>query len=214
MKIAIVYIYPALDARRYQSMARRFVQNYMKFPPGASPHEITIMVNAGDSGHLKIYDRTFRPLTCKFVMHTNFGKDIGAFQSAAESLKEFDLMVCLGAPTRPRSAGWLDYIARIYESNGPGLYGAWGFHQPRPHIRTTAFWLPPKLFTSYPHRVSNEIRYEFEHGTGSIRAHAASLGMDSFMVTLRGCFPISDWHHAANEDCLFLDQHTDRIAYK
>jgi hypothetical protein len=214
VKIAVVYVYPALDARRYQGLARRFVDSYTKFPPGATNHTVHVIVNAGDPGRIKIYERIFRPLSCQFTMHSNIGKDIGAFQLAAESLKDFDLMICLGAPVHCRVAGWLDYLVRIYESNGPGLYGAWGFHQPRPHIRTTAFWLPPALLSSYPHRVTNELRYEFEHGTGSIRAHAASFGLDSFMVTLKGCFTIADWHHVANEDCLFLDQHTQRIGYK
>lgn len=210
MKVTIAYIYPAMDARTYRPMARRFVDNYMRHPPGECDHHISVLVNGGMPSMQRNYEMLFKPLPCDFFYHNNVGKDVGAYQAAAHHIKS-DLMVCLGSPVRPRRAGWLDVIVRAYEQNGPGLYGNWAFHEPRDHIRTTAFWLPPQLLTSYPFQIVNENRYEFEHGTQSIRAYTESLGLNCLQVTWAGCFSKKDWHHVPADHCLFLDQHTDRI---
>jgi hypothetical protein len=159
------------------------------------------------------YARIFSPLTCNFMMHDNRGKDIGAFQEAAHKIP-CDLMVFLGAPIHARQAGWLDRIVNVYEQNGPGLYGPWGFHQPMVHLRTTAFWCAPELLNSYPFVVHNDSRYEFEHGQRSIVNHVTSLGLPVYQVTWDGCYPLEHWHHVPNEQCLLLDQFCDRIGYK
>ena len=95
-------------------------------------------------------------------------KDIGAYQRAASEI-ESDLMLCLGTPVYFRQAGWLDWIVRAYEQNGPGLYGCWGFHEPNPRIANHSLlaaaaccWPPIRPF------VSDGWRYEFEHGHHSI----------------------------------------------
>jgi hypothetical protein len=142
--------------------------------------------------------------------HNNVGQDIGAFQAFSE-VADCDLLVCLGAPVHFRRAGWLDRIVQAYEDNGPGLYGAWAFHQPMSHVRTTAFWCPPELLKSYPYQVINESRYEFEHGHRSIHQYTKSIGLNTYMVTWNGCWEEKDWHHVTLDECLLLDQHTDRI---
>jgi len=211
MKVALVYIYPETQSHIYVPAARRFVESYMKFPPGAQDHEVHVIVNYGQPGNPN-YARLFNPLSCTFRTHDNRGKDIGAFQKAAQEIP-CDLMVFLGASVHFRRGGWLDRIVNVYEQNGPGFYGCWGFHQPAVHIRTTAFWCAPELLNSYPYVVHNDSRYEFEHGQRSIVNHVANLGLQNYMVTWQGCYPIESWGHVPNEDCLMLDQHSDRIGY-
>ena len=212
MKIALVYVYPDMLSHVYRPLARRFVDSYMRHPPGDSDHDIHVIVNHGKSGD-PAYPRLFSPLIPNFIMHNNDGKDIGAFQKASAMIK-CDLMVFLGAPIHFRQGGWLDRIAMVYEENGPNFYGCWGFHNPAVHIRTTAFWCSPELFNSYPYTVHNDSRYEFEHGHRSIVKHVANVGSSAMMVTWSGCYPVEQWHHVENKDCLMLDQHTDGLGYK
>lgn len=211
MNVSVVYVHPAVEPLAYRPLAKRFVDTYMQYPPGAHDHRISVVVNGGAPSHQKNYERLMSPLPCSFLYHTNIGKDIGAFQKAAAEIK-CDLMICLGAPVYFRRAGWLDRIVQAYEDHGPALYGAWGFHNPATHIRTTAFWMPPELLNSYPYVVTNDARYEFEHGTRSITSHVAALGLECYMVTWDGCYPRKDWHHVELERCMFRDQHTDRNA--
>ena len=211
MKVALVYVYPDLSVRTYMPLARRFVTSYMAHPPGATDHELHVVVNNGRPSNQE-YKRVFSPLVPEFMLHNNTGRDIGAYQVAARSIKA-DLMVFLGSPIHFRQGGWLDRIVSVYEEYGPAIYGCWAFHQPAIHIRTTAFWCPPELLNSYPFVVTNDSRYNFEHGPDSILAHVTKLGFQAYMVTWSGCYPVSEFHHVENEDCLMLDQHSDRIGY-
>jgi hypothetical protein len=208
MKVVVAYVYPDLKANIYHPMARRFVESYMSNPPGTHDHEIHVLVTLGRAGN-PAYARRMSPLTCSFMMHNNDGKDIGAFQQAAEQI-ECDLLVCLGAPIHFHKPGWLDRIINVYEQNGPGLYGCWGFHQPREHLRTTAFWTSPEIIKAYPYSVHNDSRYEFEHGAKSFHNIVKAMGIDSYMVTWDGCYPPDAWHHVTRDQCLLLDQHCDR----
>lgn len=210
MTTAIIYVFPIPNQQIYEPLARRFCSSYMRFPPGERDHTIHVYANGAplnDNGK-----RLFSPLPCEFHSHTNHGKDIGAFQKAAEEIP-CDLLVCLGANIHFRRAGWLDRIIQVYEQNGPALYGCWAFHQPKPHIRTTAFWLPPEILDSYPDYVGNDQRYEFEFGDKSMVAHTKRIGFESYMVTWNGVYAQSEWQHVPNEDCLMLDQHAERIGY-
>jgi len=213
MRVAVVYCYPDMDHETYGRLARRFVDSYLKYPPGAEDHELYVVVNNGHPSLVPNYRRVFNPIVPNFLMHDNTGKDIGAYQKAAENIPA-DLMVFLGAPIHFRQSGWLDRIIRVYEENGPALYGGWAFHQPTPHIRTTAFWCPPEILNSYPYHVTNGSRYEFEHGQRSIVNHATEMGLYSYMVTWDGCYPIESWHHVENHNCLMLDQFCDRIGFQ
>ncbi len=212
MNVALCYVFPVFNTQVYEPLAWRFCRSYMDFPPGLGEHSIHVYANGAQISEAQ--RRIFRHLPCEFHWHDNRGKDIGAFQSAADQVP-CDLLVCLGSHTHFRQAGWLDRIVQVYEQNGPALYGCWGFHQPTIHIRTTAFWLPPELLKSYPNYITDDARYEFEHGhVGSIVKHVEASGFPNLMVTWKGVYPVADWHHVPNEDCLLLDQHCDRIGYK
>lgn len=211
MNIAIVYVFPQLDFGRYSPLARRFADSYMANPPGVTDHQLYVIANGTPpSPGLKAM---FHPLPVKWLNHNNYGKDIGAFQMASTTV-DCDLLVCFGAHIFFWKPGWLDTMARAYRDFGPSLYGAWGFHQPATHIRTTAFWLPPALLNSYPTQINNDWRYEFEHGQQSIVAHAKKVGFDPMMVTQRGVYGVNEWHHVERDDCLFFDQHCESIGYR
>lgn len=211
MTVAVVYVHPRINHRLYIAAAKKFVASYQAHPPGATPHDVVVVVN-GDQPN-KSDERTFSPLPVKFLSHDNGGKDIGAFQLAARSLPH-DLLVFVGSNVHFRVGGWLDIMVRSFEKFGPGVYGPYAFHQPDIHIRTTCFWIPRELFLLYPHYIHNESRYEFEHGRSSITRWCIENGFNAWMVTMRGAFPPQHWTHVENQDALILDQHSDRIGYK
>jgi len=212
VKVVVAYVYPMVNTGMYNLLAERFVRSYMDHPPGAHPHELYVVVNGGDprSPYLK---SIFSAITGSFLHHNNYGKDIGAYQKAAHEVP-CDLLVCLGSHVHFRRAGWLDRIVDAFQNNGPHLYGCWAFHQPKDHIRTTAFWCPPELLKSYPLAVGDGDRYEFEHGNKSIVHHVNGLGLGCYQVTWDGVYAPEGWHHVENDQCLMLDQHTDRLGYQ
>ena len=196
----------------YAPMARRFVDTYMENPPGAADHELHVCINGG----IPIGDwcrELFNPLAPNFFQHNNYGKDIGAYQVAADII-DCDLMVCLGAPVHFHKPGWLDRILMSYVENGPAVYSSWGFHQPRPHLRTTAFWLPPELLNAYPYRVGDRERYQFEHGGESITLWSQKQGFEPLQVTWRGVYPMASWHPVTRDESLMVDQHMSGERFK
>ncbi len=208
MNIALVYVHPTAAASVYVPLARRFVESYMENPPGEADHELYVSVNGG----VEFGDWTrhlFRPLVPQFLQHNNYGKDIGAYQAAADVI-ECDLMVCLGSPIHFHRAGWLDRIVMAYMENGPAVYSPWGFQHPRPHLRTTAFWCPPELLNSYPTRVSDRERYQFEHGDNSIALWSQKQGFEPIQVTWKGNYKMESWKPIPRHESLFIDQHMDR----
>lgn len=212
MNAAIIYIHPRPDMRKYIPAARRFAASYIQHPPGATQHDVYVVVN-GDI--VRKYDeKPFHPLPVKLITHDNFGKDIGAFQKCAREIKGYDLMVFCGAEVRFRRAGWLDLMMMAYEKKGPGIFGAFAFHQPALHIRTTCFWMPPELLNLYPYQIGNEHRYDFEHGANSIAKWTIDSGFNAWMVTWLGIYPPAEWRHVENHEAVVLDQHTARIGYQ
>jgi hypothetical protein len=206
MNVAVCYVYPSLNRAVYDAMARRFVSTYQEHPPGDHPHDLYVLLNG--LKHAGV-EKLFEPLPVRFLRHSNIGRDIGAYQMAASRL-DCDLMVCLGSPVHFHKDGWLDWLIASYQDCGPAVYGPWAFHEPLPHIRTTAFWLPRFLLNAFPHLVGDPQRYEFEHGKESLTLWAKSLGYSTFMVTWDGTFGMKDWHHVTRDKSLLLDQHSER----
>jgi hypothetical protein len=213
MKVCLTYILPQINAARvYEPLARRFAESYVRNPPGLEPHEITVISNGGPIQERQ--KRLFGPLPCRWMEHSNLAKDIGAFQLAAEKIA-CDLLICFGSHIHFWHAGWLDRIVEAFLDNGPALYGAWGFHQPADHIRTTAFWLPPELLRSYPSWIGDRQRYEFEHSpTNSITAHVRRLGFPTLEVGWTRVLDGPCWEVFDQNESLLRDQHTDRQGWK
>jgi hypothetical protein len=212
MKVAVCYVHPNLKPLVHVPAARRFVASYLEHPPGECDHDLWVLVNGRplEEGQQRI----FEPLAVQYFSHDNSGKDIGAFQQAAAQFEACDLMVCLGSFVNFHWTGWLDRLARVFLEHGPALYGCWGFPQPRVHIRTTAFWLPPALLASYPRTVVNGSRYEFEHGKTGILPWVSSLGLPAWQVTRREVLPREEWRPLKCGECLLLDQHTEKMGFQ
>lgn len=196
-----------VNAIKYGPAARLFADTYMAHPPGETDHDLIVVLNGGN-GVGPYQRKCFDPLPVTFVEHNNWGRDIGAFQMAADTIP-CDLLLCLGSHVHFHRAGWLDRIARAFEDNGPALYGAWAFHHPRPHVRTTALWLPPELLRSYPHQIGDKDRYGFEHGTDSITLWTQRMGFEPLMVSWNEVLPMPQWRHLSRDESLFLDQFMD-----
>ena len=207
MKVAICYVHPACNQDVYGPAARRFASTYIEHPPGNTDHDIWVCHN-GACGRGPYQDKLFDPLPVNWFEHTNWGKDIGAFQVAAETIP-CDLLVCFGSHIYFHRAGWLDRMIKALENNGPTIFGAWGFHVPRPHLRTTGFWLPPELMKAYPTQVSDGTRYEFEHGADSITLWCQKLGFEPMLVTWNGELKMADWRGVSRQESLFYDQWFD-----
>lgn len=221
MRVVLAYCYPQVlpkyydrtpKARRmdYDQMARRFAMSYVAHPTSVD-HDLYVVVNGGrESAQNK--EKFFSPLVPNFIYHNNNGKDIGAYMVVAHNIP-CDFLVCVGSPVRPHLDGWLDYIVRAVEDNGPGIYGAWGSKTPQIHLRTTFFCIQPTLLNDYPIEITDCNRYEFEHGRGSITKWCMSEGFSAMQVTKRGVFPPDQFHAVKPEDSLMLDQHCDNLGW-
>lgn len=207
MNIALCYVLPCLNQPKYGPAARLFADTYMSHPPGQTDHRLYVILN-GSTGVGPYQRSLFNPLPVEYLEHNNWGRDIGAFQMAADQL-DCDLLVCLGAHVHFNRAGWLDRMVSVFEDNGPAVYGAWGFQVPLPHLRTTAFWMPRDLLRLYPNVIGDNHRYGFEHGQDSISLWSQRMGFEPQMVTWQGCYGMADWHPIPNDQALCLDQHAD-----
>lgn len=210
MKIVLAYCYPNIGRPQYDGCARRFTEQYLKHPPGQTDHELHVMVNGPPITPEK--EKLFDPLVPTFHQHDNSGRDVGAHRLAAATIPA-DLMVFLGAPVWPGRTGWLDVIYEAFLNHGPALYGAFCFHAPAPHVRTTCYWAPPELLNSHSLPVDDGLRYEWEHGAKSITRHVMKLGYPVLQVTWKGVYDFASWTHVEEKDCLFFDQHTERNGY-
>jgi len=205
MTVSVIYCHPCLNVPKYAPAAQAFVRTYMTHPPGITDHELWVGL-CGAEKREPHHERLFSPLQPNYLPHNNWGKDIGLFQAAADRI-ECDLLVCFGAHVHFHRAGWLDRIVGAYLENGPSIYGAYGFHTPRPHIRTTAYWAPPELLRMYPYQIGTPQRYEYEHGSESITLWCKSKGFEPMMVTWRECLPMDRWRNIGCEEALVGDQH-------
>lgn len=212
MNIVIAYVFPSLLWTKYQPLADRFVLSYHKNPPGFAQHEVHVVVNGPPP---EVRTRAmFANMDPIFHTHDNTGKDLGAFKLVADTVP-CDLLICLGAHIHFPKPGWLDHLVESYLDHGPGYYGCWGFHEPSPHIRTTAFWAPPQFLSSYPVELNNSNRYRFEHGrNASMFWWARGQGFPVGQVSWRETRLFPHFDHVPENECLMFDQHTDRMGYK
>lgn len=210
MKISVIYCYPNIGNQHYDNCAKRFTSAYLRHPPGQIDHDLYVVVNGPEIN--KNQEGLFSPLVPNFIYHNNSGRDVGAHRMASRNVPA-DLMIFLGSPVWPARAGWLDMIYDAFINHGPALYGAFCFHQPAIHVRTTCYWSTPEIINSHTLPVDDGLRYEWEHGSRSITRHCIKLGFPVLQVTWRGVFRQDQWHHVEEKDVLFFDQHTERIGY-
>lgn len=201
MNAEIVYCYPTTAGPQWHDYAARFIQSYGAFPPLAH-HTTTIVLNGGrNSGD--IADLFHCLPGVKIIERDNSGYDIGAFQAASQDSKA-DMAVFFGASTFFRRPGWLNRMIVAFTGRGTALYGAMGNRGNQavrvwPHVRTTAFWLPPKLFNFYPNKVTRpEHRYQFEHGQDGLTQWVYHRGLKVWVVGFEGLYEWADWDAMPN----------------
>jgi len=188
ISVIIVYVH-VLKSQSFGELAARFVKTYLQNPPGY-PHRTVIACNGGmPSDAIK---SIYAPIpACEFMEHNNAGYDIGAYQRAS-ILYDCDLMVFFGSSTYFRRPDWLLRFVQAHQKHGPAIYGAMGNRgdiavRVYPHLRTTAFAMPPDLMNAYPHKVTKpEQRYAFEHGKDCLCDRLVKHLQIPFGVALRG----------------------------
>lgn len=213
-KINVVYIYPMIGSK-WDKYAERFSRLYREFRPTIE-HTLIVVSNGREPS--KRAKEIFANLPVTWYVHDNSGYDIGAFQVVAAKFPA-TLMVCLGASTYFRKAGWLERMVEGAEKYGLGVYGSMG-HQGHtayrvwPHVRTSAFWLDPVLLNEYPMRIRGTgQRYEFEHGRSSICEWAKAMGFEVRVIGFKGDWPLATcnampngYHKGDQSNCLTGDR--------
>lgn len=220
MNVVVVYVYPGNDARNYESYVMRFLESYHSYPAG-HPHQSVVVIP-------KHLHRT--ETLCLFSVmenlilleHDNSGWDIGAFQLAAQTFPQADLMLFFGTTTWIKGFGWLRRVVESFEKHGDALYGAMGNRGNTrigvyPHIRTTGFWVRPEHMNQYPVRILRpEQRYPFEHGKDSFTQFMFQSGKRAFVVSWTSEYEMENWdsipngyHRGDQTNMLFGDRHSD-----
>lgn len=201
MKVAIVYVYAPHAGPKADAYAMRFLKCYHDFPPGIEHSSVVVLNGTRDTSEITCM---FSPLkNCSFIEHDNSGYDIGAFQRAARDVP-CDLMVFFGASTYFKRQGWLLRMQSAFFKHGNAQYGAMGNRgntavKVWPHIRTTAFWMDPKLMNAYPARVvSPDQRHPFEHGQNCFTEWVKRQGLNSWVVTWTKELLWRDWDSDPN----------------
>lgn len=202
MNVSIVYIFPATAGEQHVQWALRFVKSYNENPP-AIDHQTIVVLNAAKiTSEIRCMFASLRNVT--FLERDGSAMDIGGYQEAARKFP-CDLMVFFGGSTYFKGAGWLLRMLQAFIKHGNALYGCMGNKgetYPRrvfPHLRTTAFWLPPDLMNRYPRRITrNDQRYGFEHGPDCLTSWIKGRGMKAWLVTWMGEYLEPDWDSVPN----------------
>jgi hypothetical protein len=201
MKIVVVYVYAVIAGQKYDDYAFRFLMHYQAFQPGIEHDSVVVLNGIRANSELTCLFSCLP--NCSFLEHDNSGYDIGAFQLAARKVP-CDLMVFFGASSYLRGGNWLKRMSQAYELHGNALYGAMGNRGDGgfnvfPHIRTTGFWLDPKLLNAYPMAVTQASeRYQFEHGRNCLTQWVGRQGLRSFVVSWHGEYLSNYWDAFAN----------------
>lgn len=193
----VVYVYPGDVIPESYGYALRFVRSYRSNPPGM-PHETVVVLNHTKLTPLLRFMFGFLQ-GVRFLEHDDSGWDIGAYQHAARENANSDLMVFFGTSAYLTHPGWLVTMVNAHTKYGPGIYGCMGNRGNvpigvYPHIRTTGFWIQPRLFNAYPVTVTTpEQRYPFEHGANCLTAWITRQRLPAMVVTTNGEYAWKDW---------------------
>ena len=195
MKFAIVYIY-APASQQCDRYAMRFLESYHASPAGLDHESVVVLNGVRQSSEITCFFSSLP--NCSFLEHDNSGYDIGGFQFAARTIP-CDVMVFFGASTYFTKPGWLIRMANSVNRHGNTQYGAMGNRGNRavgvwPHIRTTAFWMDPKLMNAYPTIVTRpEQRHPFEHGQDCFTEWVGKSGHQSRVISWTHDLLWADW---------------------
>lgn len=152
----------------------------------------------------------------EFFPRSNEGWDLGGFCELARSI-ETDFLVCLGQSVYFHRPGWVNRLIEAREKFGEGMYGIFSSNNVRPHLNTTAFAVDAKLLRSWPKAVTQDDRYQFEHGENSFWRRMQGLHRTVCLVTWDGEWAPRFWRSPHNilwrgdqSNCLVWCIHTER----
>lgn len=223
-KIAVVYIFAGNLGAKHWSNALRFINSYMRNPPGVDHSSVIVLNGAKVTEDIrKLFSVMPDPI---FIEHDNSGWDIGGYQRAAREV-DCDLMVFIGGTSYIKGPDWLKRMKESYLKHGHGIYGCMGNRgdpkvRVEPHIRTTGFWMHPALMNQFPYIVRRQDqRYEFEHGKSCLTGWVTNIKkLKAWVVTWDGEYLWEQWDaipngfHRGNQSGLLIgDRLTDPPFY-
>jgi hypothetical protein len=184
-KVAAVYVFPTGQHPAHSMAAHKFATKVQLCPAGLD-HELIIVFNG--PAPVESEKDLFNGLPClRSVQSDDRAYDISAYQDAAQQT-DSDLMIFIGGNTYPTRPDWAKKCFEIWQQYGDGIYGAMGNQgddrvNVTPHIRTTGFWMPRKLFNAYPVKVERpDQRYPFEHGKESLTQWVRKQGLPAMVA--------------------------------
>jgi hypothetical protein len=230
MNVAVVYPCPC-EPDVYQEFlpfARRYVQSYLKYPPGAEHDFFVAAMNPCDNEWLSVIP-PFRDIrSCGEMQVWTAGIDIGCAQLCAEKLvamRWYDFMVFSTSRVYFHREGWLRRLVDARTKYGDGLYGAVGSfecpngrpeHFPNPHMRTVLYGCRPIYLTQMPRVTDRKSAHAFEAGNCNFANWFRDHGMPVKMVTWDEELDEWDWRRPANifrrgdqSNILCFDKHSD-----
>ena len=213
MKVILLYLHIARRAEEFSAYGRRFIETYMKFPPGIE-HELHV-VNCNGLGLQREAVEIYHPAARAYHQYDGEGFDIGAHQAVGKTL-DCDFLVCTSSQTYFWKSGWLKRFVEARENHGDGFYGIMASHECAPHLRTCFYGLNPRNFAAYPHTInSKEDSWRFEHQDWCISEWFMDRGNPALLVTWDGCYEKKDWMTVPNgfrkgdqSNCLAFDRHS------
>jgi len=188
-------------AGNYVELAEQFIESYIRNDPMLD-HRTTIVCN-GAPPSLETKGLFASLPGLKFITHDNSGFDIGSFQKAS-SESSADMIVFFGASAYVKGRGWLFRMAQSFSKHGEAQYGSMGNRgvphvNVHAHLRTTGIWCSPKLFNSYPIKVTDPSqRFPFEHGPNCFTNWCRNNGLKNWLVTHSGEWLWDHWDMVPN----------------
>lgn len=211
MSLRVAVFYTWVPGAEYDAITRAFLLSYLTYRPGVE-HQLTMLVKADRvPPHLEAL-----PVNAKWIAVGPGNFDIGPFTAQLATHREYDRMVLVGVYSRVLCDDWLGKLTAA----GP-LAGATGSMEVRPHLRTTALSICPRLLELMPARLtwSKDDCWNFEHGPDCLYERARHAGVAGVVVDRHGAvYHEQDWMSSGTfrareqENLMVADNHTDIYA--
>lgn len=205
MNVAVFYVWVPGD--EFALHTERFIESYEKHDPGVE-HELFVLAKCD------VLPSRLPDIKATFVAVGEEGYDVGPFRRMAEPFSDdYDRLVLLGSYSRILCDGWLAMLVQ----GGP-LASATGSWEIRPHLRTNALSVAPKILSMMPKVETRKDCLDFEFGPRNIYRTAMDAGVEGVVVGKRGVYRHRDWRLSntfrvgEQEDLLVADKRTDDFA--
>ena len=144
------------------------------------------------------------------------GWDVGSYVYSARKLERYDLVLFMNSQARFKTESALEKILQAWTELPSGMIGLSSSFEVTPHVRTSAFGIPPKLLLEHASNVRS--RYEacvFEHSPSSITSGLSAKGLPVRIVYSSGSRLLSNsrdipgvFRSDQQQELLVSDRHT------